>query len=360
MKLQIYKSYILKSFLSYFFLVSFIFFILSFLLNILEEIVFFEKYTVGIQFPLLLTLLNTPSILFEIFPFVFLIASQLFFINLQEKEELNLLKITGIDNFSLIKLIISISVVLGLILIILFYTFSSNLKYNYLTIKNKFTNDNKYLAAINDNGLWIKDEYGDDKYVINADEFTNNVLKNVTINQLDEKFNLKSIIISDKANIENNEWKLENVKIYYIDGKKEVLEKLTVNTNFNREKLNSIFSNLTSLNVIQLINLTEDYKKLGLSNIEIKSHLYKLFLFPIFVAVMATIGSILMLNVNYKTSKFFNLSIGIIFSVIVYYINYFFNLLGITEKTSLILSVSMPLIFLTLLCSILLIRINEK
>ena len=129
--------------------------------------------------------------------------------NLQEKEELNLLKITGIDNFSLIKLIISISVVLGLILIILFYTFSSNLKYNYLTIKNKFTNDNKYLAAINDNGLWIKDEFENDKYVINADEFTNNFLKNVTINQLDKNFNLISIIISDEANIEKNEWKLK-------------------------------------------------------------------------------------------------------------------------------------------------------
>ncbi len=360
MKLQIYKSYILKSYLSYFFVVTFVFFILTFLLNILGEIVFFEKYEAGIQFPLLLTFLNTPSILFEIFPFIFLISSQLFFINLQEKEELNLLKVTGIDNFSLLKLIISISVVLGVLLVTLFYTFSSNLKYNYLTIKNKFTNDNKYLAAINDNGLWIKDEYGDDRYVINADEFDNNILKNVTINQLDEKFNLKSIIISDKADIESNEWKLENVKIYFIDGKKEYVNKLRVNTNFNREKLNSIFSNLTSLNLMQLVNLTEDYKKLGLSNLEIKSHLYKLYLFPIFVAVMAIIGSILMLNVNYNKSKFFNLSLGILFSVIVYYINYFFNLLGLTEKTSLILSVSMPLVVLILLCLIMIIRVNEK
>ena len=94
MKLQIYKSYILKSYLSYFFVVTFVFFILTFLLNILGEIVFFEKYEAGIQFPLLLTFLNTPSILFEIFPFIFLISSQLFFINLQEKEELNLLKVT--------------------------------------------------------------------------------------------------------------------------------------------------------------------------------------------------------------------------------------------------------------------------
>ena len=153
MKLQVYKLYILKSYLFYFLMVSFIFFILSFLLNILEEIVFLEKYNVNISYPILLTFLNTPSIVFEIFPFIFLISSQLFFMKLHENQELNLLKITGIDNFSLIKLLIFITFVLGILITIFFYTFSSNLKYNYLSIKNKFTNDNKYLAAINDNGL---------------------------------------------------------------------------------------------------------------------------------------------------------------------------------------------------------------
>ena len=321
MNLKLYKTYILKSYLTYFLIVSLIFFVLSFFLNILEEIVFFEKYNINIGYPVLLTFLNTPSILFEIFPFIFLISSQLLFIKFHESEELNLLKITGIDNLSLISLLIFISFIMGLIITIFFYTFSSNLKFNYLSIKNKFTNDNKYLAAINDNGLWIKDEYGENTYIINADEFKNNKLNNITINLLDKDFELKSIIISEEADIENHEWKLKNVNIFYTGGKKDFVKNLNVNTNFNREKLNSIFSNLTSLNIIQLINLTEDYKKLGLSNTEVKSHLYKLYSFPIFVSIMATIGSILILAFNYKKSKFFNISLGVLSSVIIYYIN---------------------------------------
>ena len=360
MKLKIYKTYILKSYLYYFLIVSLIFTLLSFFLNILEEIVFFEKYDVGIFYPVMLTFLNTPSILFEIFPFIFLISSQLFFIKFKENEELNLLKITGIDNFSLIRILIYLTLMIGVILTIVFYTFSANLKHNYLSIKNKFTNDNKYLAAINNNGLWIKDEYAGNIYIINADEFVKNKLKNVTINQLDSKFNLKSIIISEQANIENEEWKLEKVRIFFDNGKKEILDNLKVNTNFNREKLNSIFSNLTSLNLMQLINLSEDYKKLGLSSTEIKSHLYKLYSFPILVSIMTTIGSILVLSFSYKRSKFFNLSLGILSSVTIYYINYFFNLLGITEKTSIILSICSPLVILILFCFISLVRINEK
>ena len=63
MKLKIYKNYILKSYLYYFFNCKFNFYLLSFFLNILEEIAFFEKYEVGIYYPVFLTLLNTPSIL---------------------------------------------------------------------------------------------------------------------------------------------------------------------------------------------------------------------------------------------------------------------------------------------------------
>ena len=360
MKLKIYKSYILKSYLFYLSILSLIFFVLICFLNILEELIFLEKYNISLGYPVLLTFLNSPSVLFEIFPFIFLISSQLFFINLEEKEELNLLKAIGIDNMSLIKLITITTFVIGIFITFLFYTFSSNLKHNYLTIKNKFSNDNKYLAAINDNGLWIKDEFKDNIYIINADEFKNKKIKKITINQLDENFNLKSIIIAEEADIEKNEWQLEKVKIYFDDGKKEILDKLEVNTNFNREKLNSIFSNLSSLNIIQLINLTDDYKKLGLSNLEIKSHLYKLYLFPIFLSIMAVVGSVLMFNFNIKSTKFFNLSMGIISSVIIYYINYFFSLLGLSERTSIWLSVSFPLIVLSLFCFILLVKVNEK
>ena len=233
MKLKIYKSYILKSYLYYLLLITLIFFMLICFLNILEEIVFLEKYNISISYPVLLTFLNSPSILFEIFPFIFLISSQMFFINLYEKEELNLLKAMGIDNLSLINLITLITFGFGIFITIFFYTFSSNLKHNYLSIKNKFSNDNKYLAAINDNGLWIKDEFEDNIYIINADEFKNNKIKKITINQLDKNFNLKSIIISDEADIEKNEWKLKKVEIYFDDGKKETFDKLIINTNFN-------------------------------------------------------------------------------------------------------------------------------
>ena len=135
-------------------------------------------------------------------------------------------------------------------------------------------------------------------------------------------------------------------------------------TLFNELKKIEMFSinkkKITEKEIAKLINLSEDYKKLGLSSKEVKSHIYKLYSLPILISIMATIGSILVLNFSYKKSKFFNLSLGVLSSVVIYYVNYFFNLLGITEKTTILLSICSPLIILILFCSILLVRVNEK
>jgi len=52
--------------------------------------------------------------------------------------------------------------------------------------------------------------------------------------------------------------------------------------------------------------------------------------------------------------------LGISLSVIIFYIKYFFNLLGENGKIPIIVSIWFPLIILSILCCIGLIRINEK
>ena len=76
-----YQLYISTIFVKYLLLISLIFLGLSFVLNFFEEIKFFENYDVGIKYPILLTFLNSPSILFELFPFIFLISVKFFYIH---------------------------------------------------------------------------------------------------------------------------------------------------------------------------------------------------------------------------------------------------------------------------------------
>ena len=69
--------------------------------------------------------------------------------------------------------------------------FSSSLKYFYLNLKNSYAKDNKYLAVITENGIWIKDEISENINIINANRFKNKILYDVDILQFDKILILK-------------------------------------------------------------------------------------------------------------------------------------------------------------------------
>ena len=168
-----YQNYIVKLFFKKILIISLVFLTLIVILGLFEEISFFKDTDGNIFLPVFLTILNAPSTLFEIFPFIFLISTQFFFLDIINKKELEVLKIHGLNNLRIIKILLLSSLVAGLIIIAFYYNFSSKLKFVYLDIKNNYANDNKYLAIVTENGLWIKDEIDKKILIINAGGINN-------------------------------------------------------------------------------------------------------------------------------------------------------------------------------------------
>ena len=357
--MKIYKKYIVNSFVRLLFIVSSIFFLLALLLNLFEEINFFKDTNESLYYPLILNFLNAPSILINIFPFIYLISAQFLLINLIEKNELIILKNFGIDNLRLIGIISLVSFVTSLIIIIFFYSFSAKLKQLYLEIKNDFASDNKYLAVITDNGIWIKDEIEGKKIIINADLIEGNILKNVVITQLDKKFTPKKYVYGEIANIEKNDWVIKKA-IIIEDNVRIIKDNFLFKSNFNSEKINTLFSNLTSLTIWELFDLRNDYISVGYSVKEIDLHLQKIYSFPIYLTILTIFASVLMLNVPFNKPKFFYLLMGIFASVLIFYINHFSSLLGENNKLPITLSVWLPHVIVSILTGIGMVRINEK
>ena len=233
------------------------------------------------------------------------------------------------------------------------------MKNSYLLFKNKYSNDNKYLAVITENGLWIKDEIENKINIINANKVENQFLVDVSITQLNKNFDVQRIIQSDKIDISSFEWKINKPTILS-NNQENNLRELIFRSNFDLKKINSLFSNLSSLSLIDLINLRKSYKALNYSLTEIDSHLYKISFYPIYLTLMTIFSAIIMFNIGYQKNSIFKVVLGILISVIIFYINYFFNVLGTTEKIPLILSVLLPLIILTIINFTSIIKINEK
>ena len=360
MILKVYQNYIGKQFLITFIKTVFIFFTLAFILNIFEEINFFKDLNVSIGLPIFLTFLNIPSIIFEIFPFMFLITTQFFFIKLIEQNENISFKNFGLSNSKIIKLLAILSFFIGVIIVTIFYNLSSNLKHSYLNIKNSYAKDNKYLAVITENGIWIKDAKDGITSIINAENLKGKFLNNVDIVQFDKNFNFIQNISTNKINIENKTWKSNNALLNNEKESNQRLSDYQLNTNIDFEDINSLFSNLTSLSIFELNQLKNKYDDINYSSIEVDSALQKIISFPFYLMLMTILSSTIMMNIKQNRTKIFHLIFGILISVIIYYLIFCFEELGKNEQVPIVVSIWIPLLMISIVSMINLVRINEK
>ena len=357
--MKVYIKFICSIFFKSLFFVFFIMASLVFILNLLNELEFFKDANVEISFTLFLSLLNSPALIFEMAPFILLITVQLFFIKLFENKEIDIFKYSGLKNSKILIILSFLSLFTGIIVISAFYYLSSNFKNIYLELKSNYISDGKYLAVITKNGLWIKDKIDNKIIITNSSIIEEKYLIKNFITEFDEEYNIIRNIQSDKIDISNTNWIIQDAKIYqkndYI-----VDTDVTLKSNFDLARIKSLYSNLAALNLLELYELRKNYKKLNYSIIDLDLHLLKLLSYPIYLFLIAIFSSLIMLNIKKIQSSTFKISLGLFLSVIIYYLNNFSYVLGGTERISLFLATFIPLIFLAIVNSMMLNKVNEK
>ena len=109
-----------------------------------------------------------------------------------------------------------------------------------------------------------------------------------------------------------------------------------------------------------LLDLKKDYKLVNYSTVEIEYHLQKILSYPVFLTIMSILSIVLMMNIKFQKSKIIYIVFGILLSVTIYYINYFFGIIGKNERIPLLVALWLPLLILSIISITGLIKINEK
>ena len=357
--MKTYIKFLCRIFLNSFFNIFLITFCLIFILNFITELDFFKDIDVSPYFPIYLSLLNTPSMIFEMFPFIFLISTQLFFNELINHNQMNTFKYSGLKNSKILIILNFLSFFLGVLIIVFFYNFSSNLKNFYLELKSSYTKDDKYLAVITNNGLWIKDVVDEKILMINASKIEENFIVDVFISEFDKNFEIIRNLKSKKVDIRNKKWLINDVEIFN-ENYRTKQNAIELETNFDYKIIQSMFSNLSSLSLMELIEMRKNYLKLNYSVTDLNLHLLNLFSYPFYLVLMTLISSVIMFNSKNYKNKYLKITFGLLVSVSIYYIYNYFYVLGVTEKINATISITLPLIILLIINIYFLRDINAK
>jgi len=284
------------------------------------------------------------------------------FIKLKNNRDILSLKTFGVSNFSFLILFSFTAVFISAITLFAINPVTSIVVKYYEDIKGKYDLDKSHLASINTNGIWIREKNGKKINIVKSQRIEGDLLTNVSIYKFDENNLLNERIEADQANISDNPWILQNgFRINFLEeSKKEKFEILEFQSTFNKDKLNSIYSNLDTLSFYNLITNMDKLISKGYNPMLLKEKKHFYLSLPFFLILMVCLAGIFTLGSNEKKQNIYYLILSIIISVIIFYFKNFSTALGTTERIPLLVSVWSPIVVLSLFCSVGVMQINEK
>jgi len=362
MKNFVINKYLTGEFLKSFLNVLLIFCCAGLIMNLFEEINYFRKHDVGMELPIQLSFMIVPSIVINMLPFILFLSSMWVLIKLKNSRDLLSLRTFGISNGKFIFLFSSIAFIIGIITLTALNPVTSILVKYYEDIKGSYDLDQSHLASIGANGIWIKEKIGKNINIINSEALKGNFLINVSIYKFNENNLLVERTEAKQANIRDTTWLIEDGYTIQLQNKniKNDFENLIFYSTFNREKLNSIYSNLDTISFYKLMTESKKLVTRGYNSKLLKEKKHFYLSLPFFLVLMVLLSGIFTLNSNEKRQNIYYVFLSIITCVVVFYFKNFSTALGATEKIPLVLSVWSPVIILFLFCSVGMIQINEK
>ena len=356
-------KYMLKGYLSNFLKIILFFYCFGIILNLFEEIEFFKDQDTSILTPLFLTILFIPGMILKLLPFIIFLSSLKFLMDIRNNKDLLSIKVFGFSNIKIFFILAFTSFLLGWAILVFVSPITSSMSKYYEKTKSSYSKDIDHLVSFNKNGLWIKENLEQGQRIISAENYKPRWLKNITIFNFDNEFNLKEKIFANTAFIENKKWVLNNVTFLKIKGKvsEEIkIQQKEINSIYTYEKIISLYKNFDTMSFVELIINYDNLVTRGYNTKFLNQTLHSMLSMPFFLFIMTALAAILMMNTLKRTKKVKIIVIGLMTCVLIYYLKDLSLALGQTNRISLILAVWVPIIVTSIFSLIGLIQINEK
>jgi len=361
----VYKQ--IHKYISYQFLVDlikvlFIFSILLLLIITFDEMNFLKKIeNITLIFSLKLIFFKIPGTIFKFLPFIFLFAGILFHLKLKNRNEVIAIRTIGISNIKLISVSAIVALFLGYIIIFIFNPLISVVTKEYESIRSNYVgNLNKIF--INDNGLWILINDENNKKIIRIEnlDFNKNLAKNITIFNLSKDFDLQYRIDSKEGVFDKKNIKLLNSSITEKRKNNKKITELYIDLNFSLTEIQNSFKNSSAISIYEIKNQIKNIQNLGYSTDYLKIEYQKLMSLPIYLLAMVLLSGLIIVNLGTNMGYLFYIVIGVIISVILYFLSDLSITMGKTDRINLEFSVWLPVFFIMLVNLIGLIQVNAK
>jgi lipopolysaccharide export system permease protein len=359
------NKYIINEYIKSLFVVMAVMLSIVLLINLLDEFNFFKsKKDLKFIFFIIFTILKTPNVLINLFPFIVLFGGIVFYLKIYNHNEVISLRVMGYSNIQIILIPALTSFVIGYVIVFLIVPFSSSMLRYYEDLRSEY-NETKNLVFVNETGIWILDKNEKEKNIIRIEKINKDfsVVSQITIYNYDASNNFIRRIDATEGNVKDKNWLLNKVNIISINkknNKDNYLNNYNYTSNVNISELKNVYKNTETTSLLDINKEMLILEDKGYSTIDLRIRYQKLISFPIYLLAMSILSGLMIINLG-KTSNYLKYgSYGVIISIIIY----FLNDLSITIAKSGIISVDFSVwipIFLIILINLVgITQVNAK
>lgn len=382
--------YIAKKFIKQFIQIISAFALLIFIINFIEIFNRNSSSYSNFYSQIKLSVLSIPQLLNEISTSIILISAIICYFNLALKNEITIIRISGLSIWHISQPIALSAFGLGIFWILIFQPISTISTNKIQKIEAEIIKKNPEIYnSQNQKGIWLRQEnlvYKGQEIIINSHSADKNDLTffNNTIWFFDEhgvfykKINSKIMTLKKNQFILdgtitnsilpqlNYEKKQQNFKqltkerLNFINQKnQQIIIPSNIDENFIRKKIINNLENASSFTIFQLPNLIKDMENSGLNSQKFKVRLNYLITLPIMFLAMSLIACFFGINHVRNHQAVIIIFLGIIAGVALYIISTIITSFGSSGLISVFASTWMPS-FICIAIAILLIYNKEK
>ena len=344
--------YFARRFAMSFLMLSFIFFCLIVLIDLVEQVRKFRREEI-VGFPELiqLTLLNAPRAMNEILPLIMILATILLFIGLARTSELVITRAAGRSALRALLAPIAVALIIGGIAVTLLNPIVAATTNRYGVLENRYLSDGAATLSISDEGLWLRQGSRREQTVIRASRANAeaSILYDVTFMAFDtENGNPIRRVQAASAKLLPGEWELRKAKIWPLEPgtnpevNAEAHDTLNVPSSLTLDRIRNSLGTRSSISVWDMPRFIAQLERAGFSSRRHQVWYHAELARPLFLTAMVLIASAFTM----RHTRFGGTGIAVLTAVLVgfslYFIRNFAQILGENGQLPVLLAAWAP------------------
>jgi lipopolysaccharide export system permease protein len=308
-----------------------------------------EDATIGIVISMVL--FKMPHMIEKAIPFAILFGAMFLFWRLNRNNEIVVVRSAGVSGWQFLTPVLVLALLIGVGTVTVFNPLSSAMLLRYEQMEAKYIRGKSSLAAVSDEGIWLRQATDSGHYIIHANKVSPNEMRldDVIIFLMQNQDSFVGRIDAPVARLKDGYWLLEKVQITGPDQQPRKLDQHRVDTDLTPENIHDSFAPPETLSFWDLPHFISVLEAAGFSGLRHQLSWQSQLAMPLLLCGMVLLAATFSLRQIRRGGTGILITGGIAVGFLLYFLSDVVSALGISARIPVVLAAWSPAVVSCLL-----------